>query len=265
MNRTGELTARESLASAYAAALRDYVSGAGEAALTRAYELGRRAASSGVGILELAMMHHEALLGLPPIGSTGNPPPLVMAAQFFTESLSPFEMTLRSYQANARLLGLSETLAAQNAEIDRAREQLRTILDATTALIYLKDAEGRYLFVNGQFEKVFGVRREQVIGRADEGLLPGAAARTLRRDDLQVLQERAPQELEETIPTGDGPHTYISLKFPLVDGTSAPYAICCVATDITERKRADEARTERMRLAGGGGGPPRAPHARGGV
>ena len=248
MNRTGELTARESLASEYAAALRDYVSGAGEAALTRAYELGRRAASSGVGILELAMMHHEALLGLPPIGGTGNPPPLVMAAQFFTESLSPFEMTLRSYQANARLLGLSETLAAQNAEIDRARAQLRTILDATTALIYLKDAEGRYLFVNGQFEKVFGVRREQVIGRADEGLLPGAAAQTLRSDDLQVLRARAPQELEETIPGADGPHTYLSLKFPLLDAAGVPYAVCCVATDITERKRADEARAERMRL-----------------
>ena len=247
MAGSADRLAQESLASAYATALREYLGGAGEAALTRAYELGRQAASQGVGILELGMMHHDALRDLPP-GSAGGARAMAMAAQFFAESLSPFEMTLRSYQANARLLGLSETLAAQNAEIDRAREQLRTILDATTALIYLKDADGRYLFVNGQFEKVFGLRPEQVIGRADEELLPGAVAQTLRADDLHVLASRAPQELEETLPGGDGPHTYLSLKFPLLDAGGAPYAVCCVATDITERKRADEARAERVRL-----------------
>ena len=238
---------RRELVRAYASALRDYVSGAGEAALTRAYELGRRAASGGIGILELALVHHEALRELPP-SPVGAPHPVTMAAQFLAESLSPFEMTLRSYQANARLLGLSETLAAQNAEMDRAREQLRTILDATTALIYLKDAGGRYLFVNGQFEKVFGVAPELVIGRTDEEVLPGAVARMLRSDDLEVVQSAAPRELEETLPGSDGPHTYLSLKFPLRDAAGATYAVCCVATDITERKRADEARAERMRL-----------------
>ena len=39
----------------------------------------------------------------------------------------------------------------------------------------------------------------------------------------------------------DGLRTDISLKFPLLDGAGASYALCCVATDITERKRADEA------------------------
>src|SRR5512142_2382671 len=247
MAGNAERVGHEALAGEYTAALRAYLAGAGEAALTRAYEIGRRAASGGVGILELGMIHHDALRDVPP-GSAGGARAVAMAAQFFAESLSPFEMTLRSYQANARLLGLSETLAAQNAEIDRAREQLRTILDATTALIYLKDADGRYLFVNGQFEKVFGVESEQVIGRSDEELLPGAVAQTLRGDDLRVLASRTPEELEETLPGGDGPPTYISLKFPLLDAGGVPYAVCCVATDITDRKRADEARAERVRL-----------------
>ncbi len=247
MDHTNEPITGRSLSGEYASALREYVSGAGEAALTRAYELGRRAAAGGVGILELAMMHHEALRHLP-LRPAGARPPLEMAAQFFAESLSPFEMTLRSYQANARLLGLSEALSAQNAEIEHAHEQLRAILDATTAVIYLKDAAGRYLFVNGRFEKVFGLRAERILGKADEELLPGAVAQTLRSDDLKVLQSGAPQELEETLPGSDGPHTYLSLKFPLLDAGGAPYAVCCVATDITERKRADEARAERVRL-----------------
>jgi PAS domain S-box-containing protein len=226
------------LAQEYASALRQYVSGGGEAALTRAYELGRAAAGAGLGILDLAMIHGEAIAQLP--GGDGRAP-LAMAAQFLAETLSPFEMTLRSYQANARLLGLSETLAQQNAEIDRAREQLRTILDATTAVIYLKDARGRYLFVNRQFLEVFGLGREGVIGKADEDALPPSAARTLQREDAAVLAARAPQQLEETIAGEGEPRTYLSLKFPLLDGTGEPYGLCCVATDITERKRAEEA------------------------
>jgi PAS domain S-box-containing protein len=230
----------EGLALRYGAALAEYVSGAGEAALARGYELGREAAARGLGILDLALLHHQALLQLPL--TPDDRPPLGMATQFLVESLSPFEMTLRSYQANARLLGLSETLEQQNAEIDRSREQLRTILDATTAVIYLKDAQGRYLFVNRQFQEVFGLGREQVIGKADEEVLPGPVARTLQSDDLGVLQVRAPIQIEEAIPGRDGVHTFLSLKFPLLDPSGAAYGICCVATDITERIRADEAR-----------------------
>jgi PAS domain S-box-containing protein len=234
-----EADAPHTLAGAYATALRDYLAGGGEAALTRAYDLGRRAASEGVSVLELAMVHHGALADLR-ANVPGEPASLGRAAQFFAESLSPFEMTLRAYKANARLLGLDATAAVHHLEIERAREQLRAILDATTALIYMKDSDGRYLFVNRQFRQVFGLRSDDVIGNRDEDVLPAPVAQTLRGHDGQVLESRAPQEVEETIPEADGPHTYISLKFPLVDDDGASYAVCCVSTDITERKRADE-------------------------
>ncbi|HET7754790.1 MAG TPA: ATP-binding protein [Anaeromyxobacteraceae bacterium] len=246
MSAASEQTARDALARDYAEALREYVSGAGEAALARAYELGRTAASSGVGLLEFAVIHHDALVDLPRRGTT---PALGMATQFFAESLSPYEMTLRSYQANARLLGLSETLAQQNAEIDRAREQLRTILDATTAVIYLKDAEGRFLFVNRRFQEVFAVDRDQVLGRMDDEVLPSQVALALRSDDDRVLRAGVPHEVEEIVPAADGPRTYISLKFPLVDGSGLAYGLCCVATDITERKRAQEAQQRAQEAA----------------
>jgi hypothetical protein len=220
----------------YANALRAYVFDGGEAALTRAYELGRRAAAEGVGVLELARLHHEALATLP--ANSADELKLKPAAEFFAESLSPFEMTLRAYQANARLLGLNETLAKQNEEIDRARDQLRAILDATSAMIYLKDAQERYLFVNRQFQEVFDRPRDEVIGKTDGEIFPAEMAGELSVIDREVLANGEARELEVTVSQADGPHTYLSLKFPLLDPARIPYAICCVATDITERKRA---------------------------
>ena len=150
-------------------------------------------------------------------------------------------MTLRAYQDSARLLGLAETAGQGTAEIDRARDQLQTILDATTAVIYLKDAAGRFIFVNRQFQQLFHVRRDAVIGKLDAEVLPAAVAQALSRHDRPALKAGEPEEVEDTVPLDDGPHTYIALKFPLLDSAGAPYAICSVATDITERKRADEA------------------------
>jgi PAS domain S-box-containing protein len=241
MSESADAELRQVVTRDYAAALRLYLSGEGEAALARAYELGRRMAGQGMGVLDIALLHHEALHDFIVRAPAGTQAPILMAAQFLAESLSPFEMTLRAYQANARLLGLSESLAKQNTEIDRAREQLRSILDATTAVIYLKDTEGRYLFVNRQFQQVFGLAPEQVLGKLDAEVAPGPIAEALRSNDLQVLEARTPHEVEETIPCADGLRTYISLKFPLLDAAGASYALCCVATDITERKRAAQA------------------------
>ena len=232
---------REAVTRDYAAALGQYLSGAGEAALARAYELGRRMVAQGMGVLDIALLHHEALHEFLVTARARDQAPVLMAAQFLAESLSPFEMTLRAYQANARLLGLSETLAQQNTEIDRAREQLRSILDATTAVIYLKDSDGRYQFVNRQFQEVFGLAPEQVLGKLDAEVAPGPVAEALCSNDHRVLEAGTPHEVEETIPCADGPRTYISLKFPLLDAAGVSYAVCCVATDITERKRVAEA------------------------
>jgi PAS domain S-box-containing protein len=242
LSNTHDIADLDMFARSYAAALAEYVTGgAGEAALARAYELGRWAAANGIGVLDMGALHHQALSELLSKSDAAAATAISQAAQFFNEGLSPFEMTLRAYEEHARLLGLSETAGHGTAETERAHDQLQTILDATTAVIYLKDADGRYVFVNRQFQQVFGVRREGVIGKVDNEALPPAVAQALYSHDQPVLDAGIPEEIETTIPLADGPHTYLALKFPLLDAAGSSYAICSVATDITERKRADEA------------------------
>ncbi len=106
----------------YLNALQDYLAGAQEVALVRAYELGRKAVSSELGILALAAAHHDALVTI--LRDSGLPEEnarLAKAADFFAESLGPFEMAQRGFQeANAALRALNETLRQAKDDAERA-------------------------------------------------------------------------------------------------------------------------------------------------
>jgi PAS domain S-box-containing protein len=130
---------------------------------------------------------------------------------------------------------------AAERELHETGERMQAILDNTTAVVYLKDADGRYLLVNREFEALFHVLRDEAVGRTDHDLFPADVAERLRANDLRVMWEHLPLELEEAIPVGDRTRTYLSIKFPLLDSSRRPYAVCGISTDISERKRSEEA------------------------
>jgi light-regulated signal transduction histidine kinase (bacteriophytochrome) len=84
---------RDIVAQRYVCVLGDYLSGAGEVALAQAYELGRQAARHGIGVVEMAMVHHAALVQLLS-ASPERPAVVVEASHFFAETLAAFEVSL---------------------------------------------------------------------------------------------------------------------------------------------------------------------------
>ena len=133
---------------------------------------------------------------------------------------------------------VTERAEAEEA-LRESRERLQAILDNTTAVIYVKDAGGRYELVNRRFEELFHVAKEEVVGRTDRDFFTEEAAAAYRENDREVLRSEAPLEVEETVAQDDGTHTYVSVKFPLMGPHGAPYATCGISTDITARKRAE--------------------------
>ncbi len=121
-----------------------------------------------------------------------------------------------------------------------SEERLRAILDNTTAVIYMKDIQGRYLLINRQFEILLNITRDQIRNRTDKELFPAEIAGALQANDRKVLESKIPLEFEEIVPIDDRQRTYLSIKFPLFNSTGAISAICGISTDITERKRMDE-------------------------
>lgn len=120
--------------------------------------------------------------------------------------------------------------------------QLETILDLVGAYIYTKDMEGRYTYANKMVCDLFGCPLEQVIGATDEEFFDLSISNELRINDRRVLDHGEQIESEETNITVTG-ETYIywSVKLPLFDPDGSIVGMCGISTDITERKKIEQA------------------------
>ena len=143
-------------------------------------------------------------------------------------------------RVNEQLKATSALLTAQTNALRESEARMQSILDNTSSIVFMKDLHGRFLMANAQFERLFGLKREAVIGRDVHAFFPKEFADVYRENDQQALASTVPLQFEEQAPQSDGMHTYLSIKFALRDAKGAPYALCGISTDITDRKMAEE-------------------------
>lgn len=137
------------------------------------------------------------------------------------------------------LRDVSEQKQAEVA-LRESEGRLKAILDNAPAVIYLKDTHGRYLLCNPRCQAIFKANHEQWLGKTDQELFSPQFADAIRHNDLAVLRQETPMEIEEVIEQPDGLHTYLSVKFPLIDSAGEVYGICGISTDISDRKQAEQ-------------------------
>ncbi|HXV07131.1 MAG TPA: PAS domain S-box protein, partial [Burkholderiales bacterium] len=156
------------------------------------------------------------------------------------EALVDLEFPAAETRTRLRLRDLSPLRLADQA-VAESEERLRQVLENTSAAVFVKDLDGVYLYINQRFCEMFGRTRSEMRGLRDVDIFPAQIAEQLRVDDRSVLQARGPLEFEEYLIVNGTPGTYLAIKFPLLDSRGEPYAICGIATDITRRKRTEDA------------------------
>jgi PAS domain S-box-containing protein len=121
----------------------------------------------------------------------------------------------------------SDAPPAETGEHQRAEEALRAseqrlqdILDNTTAVVFVKDLELRYILVNREYERRHQVQRDQIRGKTDFDIHPHDVAETVRANDRHVIEAGTPIQFEEAVPMAGGERQYVVVKFLLRDGTA---------------------------------------------
>jgi PAS domain S-box-containing protein len=115
----------------------------------------------------------------------------------------------------------------------------KIFLNQGPALGWIKDAKGRYTFLNRHFNSHIKTGSLDLSGRSDSDWLPQViAARTKEHDD-QVISSGNLMEFIESLPDHNGDlREWLVFKFPLQDESGKTY-VGCVAADVHERRIAE--------------------------
>lgn len=131
---------------------------------------------------------------------------------------------------------MERTLA--EAELDLTNQKLSSIINNSSAIISLKDINGNYDLVNNAFIENLELNTNFSPGKNDIDFFPIETADMITYNDKLVMKDKEPIQCEEILPTKDGDHFYLCVKFPLYDKKGDLYRICTISTDITDRLEA---------------------------
>lgn len=134
---------------------------------------------------------------------------------------------------------VSRTVAAEKA-LSLSEERFASFMEYTPAVAWMKDDEGRYVYVNNAFSEKFSVSNIEAIDKMDSDLLPQKYAEEIDAYDKRVAHGES-FEIFSSIPTPDGAmRDWWIIKFPIQSSTGETF-ICGLAHDITDKRKAEKA------------------------
>jgi PAS domain S-box-containing protein len=146
--------------------------------------------------------------------------------------------------ANVQLKSEVAERKMAESELAQQRSFLRQVIDLNPNFIFAKDREGRFTLVNQALAETFGKKVEELIGKTDHDLSPKTdEVDHFRQDDLEVMDTLREKFIaEETITDKQGQVRWLqTVKRPILSEDGVANQILGIATDITIRKKTEEA------------------------
>jgi PAS domain S-box-containing protein len=153
------------------------------------------------------------------------------------------------------VVGITEDVTERHAAAERLRASerlMRMVFNQLPHLVFVKDREGRYQFVNTAFAAFHGLREEDIVGKQVSNLPVGTVqdTATFLATDRRVMEQGQVVDEPELIltPVGGAPHPYHLQKLPLLDESGAIVGLVGLAQDITARIQAQQELRDSQRL-----------------
>src|SRR5688572_13898604 len=155
---------------------------------------------------------------------------------------------------------MNERLRQEAAERERAQSSLgahhsllQTVIDASPALIFIKDRAGIWILANQTIADIHGLTAQQMIGMTHQQVgecfgLPQSEVQRFLEDDQRVIDSGESMFIAEEPFTTTGPTRWLqTTKMPIhVEGRGG--CVLGVSVDVTARKEF-EAELQRAKLA----------------
>ncbi len=147
---------------------------------------------------------------------------------------------------------IENALAVSSEELESLYARLRDRTDAERAifrsfttsvpdLLFVKAVDGVYQTCNPAFERLLGLREDQVLGRTVHDVLPGAMAQEISAIEREVLASGRSDLREQWIHLPNGEERCLEmLRAPYFGGDGRTLGLIGIGRDVTDRRRLEE-------------------------
>jgi PAS domain S-box-containing protein len=123
-----------------------------------------------------------------------------------------------------------------NEILTENRDHLLGIINNLPAILHLKDPDGRYVMVNPQFEDIYNIREEMLLGKTDFEIFPDDLATEIYEADKHVMETGEMHEQEHTIGRDEKRANFLSVNFPVRDGNGVVTGTCGISINVNKLK-----------------------------
>jgi PAS domain S-box-containing protein len=165
-------------------------------------------------------------------------------------SVSASVITYSGQRATFAVFNDITALKEAAAKLEHERAVLSAIFQTAPDMIWMKDAEGRYVACNSATERFFVLPASAIIGKMDHEIFPAEITEVIRAEDRAAIAAGGPR-VDHAWVTIRGESRQVLLettKTPMLDGEGQLAGILCIARDITSAHLAQEALRERVAL-----------------
>ncbi len=127
-------------------------------------------------------------------------------------------------------------------KIKESEEKFTLFMKNLPLVIVIRDTQGRYIYLNDEWEKVMGLKKEDWLGKTPYDVFPEEDAKKLLNGDKEAIEKVKTEPSIISLHHKVGIKWWMANRFVIHDGENNPAYVATIYIDITEQKKAEEER-----------------------